>query len=338
MLAAEINKKTGRNLPLAALFRAPTIASLADVLRAEKEPAFSHLVGLRTEGSGRPLFIVHGIFGNVLQLLGLAERLQADRPVYALQARGVDPRLEPHRTIAEMAAAYIDAIRALQPTGPYALAGYSFGGLIAFEMACRLRESGEQVDLLVLFETDVYHGNLLVSEWLSHQWSLVGRVLRKLKILPLGKWPPYLLSKVMMIWHRLFLRLESADAEDRSVEVPETMRARNRELYRIGVREFIAYRPRRFPGKITLLRIAEPRFDMCDPLPLWKRLADGVDVFTVDGTHGTIMEDRHVNSVALQLSRCLASGESTTPWQDKTDPERARVVVSRSNDFGQPAT
>jgi acetoacetyl-CoA synthetase len=308
------------------------------VLRAEKEPAFSHLVGLRTEGSGRPLFIVHGIFGNVLQLLGLAERLQADRPVYALQARGVDPRLEPHPTIAEMAAAYIDAIRALQPTGPYALAGYSFGGLIAFEMACRLRESGEQVDLLVLFETDVYHGNLLVSEWLSHQWSLVGRVLRKLKILPPGKWPPYLLSKVMMIWHRLFLRLESADAEDRSVEVPETMRARNRELYRIGVREFIAYRPRRFPGKITLLRIAEPRFDMCDPLPLWKRLADGVDVFTVAGTHGTIMEDRHVNSVALQLSRCLAGGESTTPWQDKTDPERARVVVSRSNDFGQPAT
>ncbi len=207
-------------------------------------------------------------------------------------------------------------------------------------MACRLRESGEQVDLLALFETDVYFRNLLPSEWLSHQWSLVGRVLRKLRILPPGKWSPYLWSKVAMIWHRLFLRLESANAEDHSIEVPETMLARNREMYRNGVREFIAYRPRRFRGKITVFRTAEPRFDMCDPVPLWKRVADCVDVFTVDGTHGTIMEDRHVNSVALQLSRCLAGAESrvTTHWQDEMDPHRAPRVASHSNDFGQPAT
>jgi len=135
MLAAEIQKKTGRIVPLATLFRAPTIASLADLLRWNDEPEFSHLVALRANGSGRPLYIVHGMFGNVMQLRELAERLDTDRPIYGVQARGADLRLQPHTTTADMAAAYASAIREVQPSGPYALAGYSFGGLIAYEMA-----------------------------------------------------------------------------------------------------------------------------------------------------------------------------------------------------------
>ena len=340
MLTAEIQKKTGRIVPLAALFRAPTIASLADLLRSGDDPEFSHLVALRTDGSGRPLFIVHGIFGNVVQIGGLAELLETNRPIYAIQARGADPRQQPHTTIAEMADAYISAMRTVQPTGPYALAGYSFGGLIVFEMACRLREAGEQVDLLALLETDVHYRNLLLSEWLSHQWNLVGRVLRKLKVLPPRQWPPYLLSKLTMIWHRLFMRLESGPAEDHSVEVPETMVARNRELYRLGIREFIAYRPRPFAGRIAVFRTDHPRFDICNPLPLWKRLTAGVDVYTVAGTHGTIMEKRYVNSVARQLSRCLASVETSgaNDWGKPRDESFAVSVASPSDERRQPAT
>jgi acetoacetyl-CoA synthetase len=297
---------TQRELPLVSLFLAPTIASQADLLRADEGPAFSHLVGLRTEGSGRPLFIVHAMFGDVLQYVGLAARLQTDRPIYALQARGVDTKQSPHATIGEMATAYIAEIRALQPEGPYALAGYSFGGLIAYEMACELRARGEQVDLLALFETDVYYRNLRLGEYLSYQWSLAGRVVRKLKVLPVREWPPYLLSKLAMIWHRLLVRLDDVGRVQTAPELPEPVQRRKREMYRICVREFLAYRPGRFAGKITVFNTAEPPFDLCDPLPLWRRKAERVDVFTIDGTHGTIMDEPNVSGLASQLSRCLA--------------------------------
>src|SRR4029450_8700779 len=223
-------------------------------------------------------------FGNVVHLRALAEALDTDRPVYGIQARGADIRLQPHTTTAEMADAYLAAIRDVQPGGPYALAGYSFGGLIAYEMACRLRDAGEQVDALALFDTDVHHENLLLSERLMHQLSLVGRVVRKLKILQPREWPAYLLSKLMMIWRFLSVRLETRNAEEHLIEVPDAISARNYELYWICMREYAACRPRPFPGRIAMFRTAHPPFDMCDPLPLWKRLTDGVDVFTVDGT------------------------------------------------------
>ncbi|HEY3778291.1 MAG TPA: amino acid adenylation domain-containing protein [Rhizomicrobium sp.] len=339
MLAGEIKKTTGRELPLASLFRAPTIASQADLLRSDEEPPFSHLVALRKEGTRPPLFLVHALFGNVLQYLDLAGRLQTDRPIYGLQARGADTRQAPHQTVAEMAAAYLDDIRAVQPQGPYALAGYSFGGLIAYEMACRLREAGEQVDLLALIETNVYYRNLLFFEWLSYQWSLVGRVGCKLKILPIREWPSYLLTKFAMIWHRLFLRLESIDPIPPSQQLPEAVIARNREMWRICVREFFAYRPRRFAGRISVFNLAEGAFDLCDPLPLWRRLALGVDVFTISGTHGTIMDDPNVNGLALQLNRCLAqldSGADTRIQKEVLKKRDRDEIAIGSQALGEP--
>ncbi len=333
MLAAEIRKSTQRELPLASLFLAPTIASQADLLRSDREPAFSHLVSLRKEGRGRPLFIVHAVFGDVLQYVGLAERLQIDRPIYALQARGADARQSPHTTIGEMAAAYIAEIRSLQPAGPYALAGYSFGGLIAYEMACRLRKSGDQVDLLALFETDVYYRNLRLVEYLAYQWNLAGRVVRKLKILPLREWPPYLLSKLAMIWRRLFVRLDDPERVEAAASgLPERVLARKREMYKNCVREFIAYRPRRFAGKVTLFNTAEPPFDLCDPLPLWRRKAECVDVFTIDGTHGTIMEEPNVSGLAAQLSNCLTWADRGAVTQDRLNSgERWNVCTSSTS-------
>jgi amino acid adenylation domain-containing protein len=310
MLAAEVQKATGRAVPLAALFRAPTIASLAELLRSDDEPEFSHLVALRPHGSGRPLFIVHGMFGNVVHLRALAEGLDTNRPIYGLQAQGADLRLPPHTTTAEMASAYLFAIREIQPSGPYALAGYSFGGLIAFEMACRLLESGEHVDVLALFDTQVHSRNLLLHERLMHKLSLVGRVVRKLKVLRPSEWPAYLVSKLTMIWALLSTRLEARDAEAQPISLPDPISARNRELYSICIGEYAAYRPRRYAGQLAMFRTPHPRFDMCDPLPLWKRLTDGVDVFAVTGTHGTIMDKENVGSVARQLSRYLAQVES----------------------------
>jgi amino acid adenylation domain-containing protein len=198
MLVAKIQASFGQELPLVALFQSPTIASLALALRSMRAPQFSHLVPLR-RGSGRPLFIVHGIFGNVIQLKDLAERLTTSRAIYALQARGVDLRLEPHASVDEMVEAYAAAISRVQPTGPYALAGHSFGGLIAFEIARRFRARGEQVELVALMETDVSERCLPLPDKLAYGLVLARRVSGKLAALPVRQAPAYLFRKVVQL-------------------------------------------------------------------------------------------------------------------------------------------
>jgi thioesterase domain-containing protein len=109
---------------------------------------------LRPGASGRPLFIVHMVGGGIAMLRRLAAALDTQRPVYGLQARGLEPTQEPRRTVEAMAEAYTDAIRVVQPEGPYALCGYSFGGLVAFEMACQFSALGQELDFLALIDPE----------------------------------------------------------------------------------------------------------------------------------------------------------------------------------------
>jgi thioesterase domain-containing protein len=111
------------------------------------------LVEIARGGNRPPLFCVHGAGGNVLNFRDLSWGLHHDQPFFALQARGVDGTSNPHRSIEEMAQAYIEEIRVLRPRGPYLLAGYSGGGVVAFEMAQQLTALGEEVPLLVFFDT-----------------------------------------------------------------------------------------------------------------------------------------------------------------------------------------
>ncbi|MBN8472056.1 amino acid adenylation domain-containing protein [Corallococcus exiguus] len=156
-LMAAVREATGRDLPLAALFQAPTVEQFAALLRREDPGAFSPLVpfGEPVTGDARPFFCVHPVGGNVLCYAELARLLGPRQPFYGLQARGVDDSSQPLGTIEEMASDYVKAIRAVQPSGPYSLGGWSMGGVIAYEMARQLRERGEQVALLALIDAYV---------------------------------------------------------------------------------------------------------------------------------------------------------------------------------------
>ena len=311
ILVAQIQTELGYQLPLTALFRAPTIAGLVQMLRSEGGPVFSHLVRLRA-GTGRPVFIVHGIFGNVLQLKDLAEQLTTTRPVYAIQARGADPRQEPHATIAEMVEAYIEGARGVQPHGPYALAGYSFGGLIAFEMARRLRAENEPIDLLAVFETDLYARYLPWRDKLDYRLSLIRRVVGRARALPSSGVPSYFVSKVWQLGHRLLLRLglrhDFVDLNDLS----GPMASRYRHMYAIGAREFVAFRPKPYDGKLCIFHTTGQRFGTCDPTPIWRQATKQIELFKIDGAHGTIMEKPYVTTLAAQFSRCLAAAQFTS--------------------------
>jgi acyl transferase domain-containing protein/thioesterase domain-containing protein/acyl carrier protein len=125
----------------------------ANVQSSSVPTASRSLVEIARGGDRPPLFCVHGAGGNVLNFRDLSWGLHHDQPFFALQARGVNGTSDLHRSIEEMAQAYIGEIRALLPRGPYLLAGYSGGGVVAFEMAQQLKASGEEVPLLVFFDT-----------------------------------------------------------------------------------------------------------------------------------------------------------------------------------------
>ncbi len=163
-LFAAVRKKFDVALPLATLFEAPTIAQLAELLLSrgvegntaidEATPDWSPLVKIRAGNVNLlPLYCTHGSRGNVLVFKNLADRLAHNRPVYGLQARGVDGVLAPDESINAMATRYVEAIRTVQPHGPYLLAGNSGGGVISFEMAQILTREGEIVELVMMIDS-----------------------------------------------------------------------------------------------------------------------------------------------------------------------------------------
>ncbi|HEY0735324.1 MAG TPA: amino acid adenylation domain-containing protein [Herpetosiphonaceae bacterium] len=152
-LMEQIHKRLGQRLPVAALFEEPTIAHLAQRLEQRRAGAWSPLVPIKASGSLPPLFCVHGLGGSVLNYAALAQVIAPEQPLYGLQAAGLDEGQTPHTTIREMAASYVQALRAQQPHGPYYLSGWSLGGSIAFEIAAMLHEQGERVALLALLDS-----------------------------------------------------------------------------------------------------------------------------------------------------------------------------------------
>ncbi len=154
-LMVEMEKATGKKMPLAILFSAATIRELALVF-AEPEPMdrWNPLVALQDKGNRTPLYFMHGISGNVFKYHALAQYLPANRPSYGLQAFGLNGCDQPFRDMASMAAYQIEAIRRRQPQGPYHLIGGSFGGYLAYEMACQLKAAGENIGMLALCDIE----------------------------------------------------------------------------------------------------------------------------------------------------------------------------------------
>ncbi len=152
-----IEKETGKRLPLAALFETSTVEKLSQLLEiGAKSITWDSLVPIKPKGNKMPLYMVHGAGLNVLLFNTLAMSMSPEQPVYGLQAKGLNGVDEPLSNIEDIAAYYIAAIMEQNPTGPYALAGYSFGGIIAFEMAKQFDKLGKEVKMLAMFDTYAY--------------------------------------------------------------------------------------------------------------------------------------------------------------------------------------
>ncbi|HEX2189661.1 MAG TPA: amino acid adenylation domain-containing protein, partial [Longimicrobiaceae bacterium] len=305
---ARVRERTGRDLPLAELFRGGTVERLARLLDGGEAPVPAAPVLRLRDGAGTPLFCVPAAGGMGAAYLRLARRLD-DRPVYALQARGLAPGERPDATVEEMAARHLEAVRAARPRGPYLLAGWSVGGTVAFEMARRLCAAGEEVSLLALIDSWApLDGNrppaaddadllLLLAADLGvrAEPGALAALHRELRALP----GDARLTR-FEAWAR---RLDST--------LPELDRAglrRRLAVYRAAADAVAAYRPGLYPGRVTLFRARGGHRPEPDPRLRWRELTDrALDVREVEGSHHSIVVGADVEGLAAALRGVLAS-------------------------------
>jgi thioesterase domain-containing protein len=281
------------------LFKAPTVEKLADVLRQE-EPAklWSSVVPLQTAGNRIPLFIISGLGGNVVRFRDLAVHLGSNQPVYALQPPGLDGKRPFITSLEEMASHYIQEIRKIQPAGPYCLAGYSFGGLVTFEMARQLDESGAKVGLLALLDAPEwrYLKSSLKTKTLD---KAVDRFKYRLRTLLFG---PDRLGIVRARARRRISQIIFSFYKAIRRPIPQAYGT----IEDINWFAATSYAAKPFRGRLTLLR-TPPSGDISqDYLLGWGGLAlDGVEVHDVPGDHEDMMKEPNVSVLAERLASCL---------------------------------
>jgi amino acid adenylation domain-containing protein len=302
-LFTQIQKRLGKELPLAAILHSPTVALLAPLIQEEgPSPLWSSLVPIQPHGSRPPLFCMHANGGGVLCYRELAHYLGSDQPVYGLQAQGLDGKQPRHTRVEAMAAHYVREMRALQPTGPYFLTGLSFGGLVAFEVAQQLHAQGQSVALLALLDTSApgqpHHAPLIVR--------IAGHLPRMARLGPQRALAYFWIRangvKTMMktsAWRFLYQAYLNSGRT-----VPDGLQHPPGFSYLPTIKSYL---PQVYPGTMVLFRAME-RSPGCrsDQFLGWGDLVQGgVETHAVPGSHVQIIEEPHVRVLAEKLKVCL---------------------------------
>jgi len=296
-LMALVIQQTGSPISAAEIFRAPTISQLADTLRKELDPSdWSALVPIQPEGARPPLFCIHPGGGNVLCYLQLSRWLGPDQPFYGLQAPGIDGVREPLGSVREMAEEYVGAIRKTRPHGPYALAGWSVGGVIAFEMAQQFRAMGEEVSTLAIFDSGVLYTFGVVQA-----------------MFPQGQPGGFAFLRQPTTQQVAEFRIRSAPAKLVPDEADDAIAEQILRLFKGSVMAVIDYRPQPYDGTIELFQASKKLVRLQhQPFAEWSRVCNDVRVHEVEGSHLTMIHDPHVRGLADKLSRVLPAACSST--------------------------
>ena len=299
-LMARVEREFGARLPLSIVFRGGTIASLAEALRHGAAPDVrAPLVRLSGDSVATkpPFYCVHPIGGTVLCYGALARRLGTDRSFCALEAPGLHGSGTPETSVESLAARYVEALRRHQPHGPYFLGGWSFGGVVAYEMACRLAKLGEPVALLALIDSRA-PGSLPASAAPVEGTSLVAMLARELGGASGGTGVIDGTGDLGLPETDSSIDRVLARARARGLLPPEIGQAEVRrllEVLRANLRALHAYLPGSYPGPVTLFRAAGATAPQPDPTCGWRSLATGgVEVHEVPGDHYSIVREPHV--------------------------------------------
>ncbi len=295
-LLTQVEKNFNKDINLVSFFQNPTIEHMARMISEDKtEQSTLKLLKLRDGSDEAPLYFVHPSGGAVHHYADLAKLLDTDHAVYGIQAEGLSGKSAMHKTVEEMASAYINEILKKQPRGPYYIAGWSLGVIIAHEMARQLKGMGREIGMVIqldqsphiertkpednaamlaemfqrYFKTDVTHLRSLSED---EQFKFIIKKAKKAKAIP------------------RFIRL--ADFK-RYIVINETQ-----------MDAWIDYEPKYFDGKIHLF-ISEENAGSDDKHLGWDKLVSAVETIPSPGNHITMLQKPHVEKLAEVLSRTL---------------------------------
>jgi thioesterase domain-containing protein len=317
-LLAQIQKQFGRQLTLSFFFQEPTVHRLATALRQRGASlVWSHLVPIQPRGGRRPFFCVHSLGGDVLAYYSLARRLGSEQPFYGLQAPQPSDVADQYTSIEDMASQYIEALRQIQTDGPYYLGGWSFGSVVAFEMAQQIKRCGEEVALLALFDGMSPHvtrqiddrGDAVILAGLARDLARRSGV-------------------DLALEHELIVSLGEQEALRYILDALKKTHLLDADLGLGWIRKFLQgnrtrmnalrdYNAQVYDGRITLFRSTEVEaegakawleagVDVRDPMRGWDKLsAKPVDLHYVPGYHATMVFEPNVRALAEQLNECL---------------------------------
>lgn len=305
-MLVEVERQFGIEFTVSQFMQGSTVRGLAKSICQTMQPRrWSPLVPLRSQGNKAPFYCVHPGGGNPLCYLPLAQELDDDRPFYALQCPGIDGVRAPLESVEEMASEYLAAIHELRagtndPPGsaestgeePIHLGGWSFGGIVAYEMAVQLQEAGQRVGSLSIIDSGFLYSFAVLRSFIES---------------PI---PIFMMSSME---DQAVEQLFSSECF-RGKLVPDG--ADKATVQRIGrlviqsAESTFRYRPRRYNGDLTLFRAFKDEIDVRyrrTPREEWQALCDGsVEEVLLPGTHMTMIRPPHVAELATALHSRLS--------------------------------
>lgn len=311
-LFSKIESEFAVKLPLATLFQAQTVEEMAKVLKSKgSNKMWDSLVPLEVEGRGSPLFLIHAADGGLLNYYELVRNYGKERPIYGIQALGLNGETAPLTSIEAMASGYLNAIRTVQPRGPYLLLGYCAGGLVAYEMARQLKEVGDEVSLLGIIDSSApgqkRSALVLRNEFMVEFLNLFVNIRSadpKENLINLIRYFPLRAMKVIQFGlHALGFGTRS---QEPTLPYWASDLSDARKLTVLAITKAVrAYHPGKYSGTITLFRQTHPILTTPDPLLGWENLTKGkVDCMALGGfVHGSLLRPPQVRTLARELRR-----------------------------------
>jgi thioesterase domain-containing protein len=304
VLIARLFDQLGVNLPLSVLYEARTPRRLASVAaRTDAAESWRVLMPLRQGGDRAPLYCVHGLSGDVFPLGRLATFLDSSIACYGLS--GLAAPAEGSQSVESLGNLYLGEIQAVQPRGPYSLAGYSAGGVVALHMATQLKALGEEVRHLILIDSEA--PSATADRW---EWRFLPQTLLDL---------PWSLRLAWREWaaSRRHVRRGGPEVTPnpylaqaaRELPGPSSYVQRRVAFMVRFYQAWATHLPSRYGGLVTLLRAREqPLWSRHDPTAGFGKHAARVAVKHVPGAHLNVLKEPHVRQVARAVSRILVTG------------------------------
>ncbi|WP_162344120.1 non-ribosomal peptide synthetase [Cyclobacterium salsum] len=304
----QLEKVYGIRLPLSVLFKYPTIQKLSQAIKRGilGDSEWKSLVAIKKTGSKPPLYIVHGGGLNILPFYAVAREMDREQPVFGIQAKGLDGIEQPLHTVEEIASQYLSEILQQNPDGPYFLAGYSLGGIIAFEMATQLKKMGKSVEKLVFFDTYAIQSDHH-ERFQIRCWNRIRHFLGKRKF-----------DVELMIQHpEIFKRIKKASFERKMKKIrkrfrPEPENAESSLLKTYKRVEYVYkeacrdYEIKYYDGTIDLIKAKIASGYLPDKKGFgWKPHTRKLRVWEAEGEHITMLSSPNDTSFARLLQHIL---------------------------------